>query len=425
MSKETILLVGDSLQGPTGFATDLAGVCWSLADKYDVHALGLQSFRDEKITLTMQGKSRNVIQHANQPRSQERYDFGTRSLPMLMDKLEPDILLTVNDIQMIQHVPNVMCPPTIQVRAIDLPSKTYVDGYAMEEQIKGQMQKYKEKFPRETKWIAYCPQDGDPPMQNWKGIYSIADKVVAMSKYGQGVFKNYLQMDVPYIYHGVDTELFKPQDNRGEHLKDKVIFGNFNRNQPRKQPVRCIRSFAKFAKDKDDVLLHMQMDWRDQFGWPLDYFVKLYGINNKIINPMPAGMSRENVAAIYSQWDVNLMPTAGEGFGLCTIEGFACGVPCIHTDYTTGRELLRDGYPNPRGLLAGVKDMHWEKLDVAAVQRALVDEDDMAHCMQTYYDDPDLRKRHGENARKWTEKFCSWDVIAKNWHKMIEDILSS
>jgi hypothetical protein len=27
-----------------------------------------------------------------------------------------------------------------------------------------------------------------------------------------------------------------------------------------------MRAFAKFAKDKDDVLLHMQMDWNDIFG---------------------------------------------------------------------------------------------------------------------------------------------------------------
>ena len=36
MSGEKVLLVGDSLQGPTGFANNLAGVAWSLAKDFDV-----------------------------------------------------------------------------------------------------------------------------------------------------------------------------------------------------------------------------------------------------------------------------------------------------------------------------------------------------------------------------------------------------
>jgi glycosyltransferase involved in cell wall biosynthesis len=422
MTKEKILLVGDSLLGPTGFATDLAGVCWSLAKDYEVHALGLQSFREEKIGLNIQGEIRDVIQHPNQPRTNQRFDFGTRSLPVLLDNLEPDILITVNDIQMINHVPMTICPPAINLKVIDLPSKKFMTDYELNQLLKGEIQKFREKFPRDMKWIAYCPQDGDPPMGVWRNVYDMADQCVAMANYGQWVFKQFFKMDVPVIYHGVDTNIFNNQ-KKPDNLKDKFVLGNFNRNQPRKQPVRCMEAFAKFARGKSDVLLHMQMDWRDEFGWPLDYFAQIFGIQHQMMQPLQAGMQREMVPGVYNSWDVNLMPTAGEGFGLCTTEGAACGLPTIHTDYTTGKELLIDGQPSPRGVLVQAKDLIWEKMDVAAVRRSLIDIDKMADAMEFYYKNRQACIDHGKNAEQWIKNNCTWTHISKHWLELVDNVL--
>jgi len=423
MTKEKILLVGDSLQGPTGFANDLAGICWCLADKYDVHALGLQTPQDQKVKINMEGEQRTVIQHANYPRGKGRFDFGNRSLPVLLDNLEPEILLSVNDIQMVKHVPDIMCPNGIQIPVIDLPSKKFNSDEALINKLKGELTKFKEKFPRDTKWIQYAPQDGDPPMNQWERIYKMSDKVVAMSKYGQWVFKHWFKMDVPWIYHGVDTEIFT-NNKKPKQLEDKFIVGNFNRNQPRKQPVRSMIGFAKFAKDKNDVLLHMQMDWNDEFGWPIEYFAQQYGIRHKMINPLPVGIPREKVAEVYNTWDINLNTTGGEGFGLTTIEGAICGLPNVITDYTTSRELVIEGQPGPRGSLIKCHDLHWQKMDVAAVRRSMSDNDDLAKVLNKYYYNRDLLIEHGKAAEEWTKENCSWKVIAKDWHKLVEDVLS-
>lgn len=307
MSGEKILIVSDSLEGPTGFANNAAGIAWSLAKEYDVHILGLQSIRDNYIDLNIEGETRRVTQHANIPREPNaRWDFGRRSLPVLLDRLEPDLLFTLNDIQMIQHIPQILCPDRISLKIIDLPAREFLSDDAIKMQLEAEVEKFKERYPRDTPWLAYCPHDGIPPMGDWKFIYRMADQVIAMSKFGQKVFKDYFNMDVPYIYHGVDSALFMPRE-KPEKLQDKFIVGDINRNQPRKQPVRVIQAFAKFAKDKDDVYLHLQKDWRDQFGWPLEYFVNLYGIRNKVVQPRPVGLPREEVARTYNMWDVNLM----------------------------------------------------------------------------------------------------------------------
>jgi glycosyltransferase involved in cell wall biosynthesis len=324
---------------------------------------------------------------------------------------------------MVQHVPNVMCPNQISLQVFDLPSKTYIGEEAMNSQVRGQIQRFMEKFPRETKWIQYAPQDGDPPMKQWEQIYKMSDQVVAMSEYGKQIFKKFFDMEVPRIWHGVDTAVFTNQE-KPKQFKNMFVVGNLNRNQPRKQPVRCMKAFAKFAKDKPDVLLHMQMDWNDEFGWPLQYFAQLFGIQNKMVPPQRVGMTREEVAKVYNMWDLNYNCTGGEGFGLCHIEGFACGVPSLGCDYTTSRELIMGGSPGPRGSLVKVKDLLWQKMDVAAVQRSLVDEDDLADVYNRYYYNRDLVTEHGKNAEKWVKKNCSWAVIALQWVKVVENVLS-
>jgi len=405
------------------FANDGVGIAWSLAKKFDVHYLGLQSYQDERVALNVEGEKRTVTQHANMPRGKDKWDFGTRSLPRWLDQLEPDVLLSINDIQMVQHIPNILCPNSIRLQVMDLPAKKFVSDGALEMQLMGEMQKFREKFPRQTKWIQYAPQDGDPPMGQWNNIYSMSDQVVAMSEYGKWVFKNWFNMDVPRIWHGVDTAVFTNKE-KPKQFQDKFVVGNFNRNQPRKQPVRQIIAFAQFAKDKPDVLLHMQMDWNDQFGWPIQYFGGLYGVLNKMIPPQPVGMPREQVANVYNAWDLNVTPTGGEGFGLTHIEGFACGLPSIATDYTTTKELVIDGQPGPRGTAVKCKDLHWQKMDVAAVRRSLIDIDDLTNAFNKYYYARDLMKEHGKNGETWVKKNTTWRIIGDQWIDLVGKVLS-
>jgi len=424
MSGEKILLVSDSLEGPTGFGVNGCNIAWCLADKYDVHVLGLQSVQDQQAILNFQGDKRTVIQHANLPRSNEKYDFGQKSLPRLLQELKPDILLTINDIQMVNHIPSILYPSEFRINALDMPSRVMRSREELHMELDALVDRLKEKYPPTTKWIAYCPQDGHPPIPNWRNVYYAADQVVAMSKYGQWVFKKWFLMDVPYIHHGVDTENFKPFAGY-EELSDKFVVGDVNRNQPRKQPIRLIEAFAKFAKDKNDVVLWLHKDWNDVFGWPLQYFVQLYDIQDKTINPRPVGIPREEMAKIYNSFSVNMMGTSGEGFGLPTIEAAACGVPTIATDYTTSKELIIDGKPSPRGILVPYKTLFWDKLNVAAVQRALVDTDELAKSLQYYYDNRDELRKHGKNALEWVKRNVSLDIIERKWNNIVKKVLEA
>ena len=423
MSGEKILLISDSIEGPTGFGVNGANIAWCLAKEYEVHVLGLQSLKDAEITLKAKGDERTVIEHANVPRRGE-IDFGERSLPRLLNQIKPDLLMTINDIQCVQYIPSVLYPAEIKLRILDMPSRKLRSLEELKMELEAIFDRFREKYPPKLRWVMYAPQDGQPPIPEWLMTYYACDEVVAMSKYGQEIFLKWFMLPVDYIYHAVDTDLFIPRE-KPDNLKDYFVIGDINRNQPRKQPIRLIEAFAKFAKDKDDVRLWLQKDWNDVYGWPLLYFVRtVYNIEDKVIPPRPYGISRAEVARIYSCWDLNAMPTAGEGFGLPIIEAGSCGIPTVATDYTTPKELIIDGEPSPRGKLVPYVTLYWDKPDVAAPQRALIDTDKLAEAFQYYYENRDELKRHGENAREWAKRNVDLLVIQKQWLKKVKEVLN-
>ena len=73
----------------------------------------------------------------------------------------------------------------------------------------------------------------------------------------------------------------------------------------------------------------------------------------KFVDPISYsyGISQEDLAAIYSAWDVGLFTSYGEGFGVPQVEAQACGVPIITSNFAASSELaspdsfLVDGQP--------------------------------------------------------------------------------
>jgi len=116
-------------------------------------------------------------------------------------------------------------------------------------------------------WLHYLPIDGDPLPSVWHYALGEIDKIVTMSKYGHDVLEDF-GYDSTMIYHGVDTELFKPMKvERPENWQDKFVIGVTNRNQHRKRIPETIRAYKLFQKGKKDVFLYLHMSGTDKMGW--------------------------------------------------------------------------------------------------------------------------------------------------------------
>lgn len=140
---------------------------------------------------------------------------------------------------------------------------------------------------------------------------------------------------------GVDLDVYRPVtsvDARKrflpEALQNAFIVGNINRNQPRKRLDLTIEYFATWVKANavKDAYLFLHVAPTGDQGYDVSQLMEYYGLSNRLILAEPDigdGISEAALALTYSCFDVQVSTTQGEGWGLCTMEGMACGVPQI------------------------------------------------------------------------------------------------
>lgn len=151
---------------------------------------------------------------------------------------------------------------------------------------------------------------------------------------------------------GVDTEAYHPMDQRFarkarklDEILDTFIVGNVNRNQTRKRWDLTIRYFAKWIKQIavgwpdedirhapkviDDAWLYLHTAPTGDEGIDVVGHAEYYGIRDRVALMTPDtfyGITEEQMRDTYNSFDVQVSTTLGEGFGLTTFEGMACGI---------------------------------------------------------------------------------------------------
>jgi D-inositol-3-phosphate glycosyltransferase len=141
---------------------------------------------------------------------------------------------------------------------------------------------------------------------------------------------------------GVDLQTYYPSDKLEArkalklpaHVQRGVIVGNVNRNQVRKRLDITIDVFAKWVKrDKlQDVFLFLYVAPTGDTGYDCRQLAQYYGISDQVITMEPEtwrDIGEDNLRLIYNSFDLQVNTGQGEGWGLTTMEGMACGVPQI------------------------------------------------------------------------------------------------
>ncbi len=159
-----------------------------------------------------------------------------------------------------------------------------------------------------------------------------------------------------YIPWTVDTEVFKPMENKKEIRKkmgipeDFFVFGMVSANKdypPRKSFQEVMDAFEIFHKKhpKSCIYFHTLVDQTG--GFPIREYAKFLGINQFVYHPPPYAIlfnvKRKDLAIAYNAFDCLLCPSLNEGFGVPIIEAQASGVPTIVNDFTAMRDLVEDG----------------------------------------------------------------------------------
>jgi D-inositol-3-phosphate glycosyltransferase len=144
---------------------------------------------------------------------------------------------------------------------------------------------------------------------------------------------------------GVDLDVYKPGDKiearkaigLPEDCFDAFILGNINRNQNRKRLDLSIQYFAEWyhAHGRPNAYLYLHALPGSSTQVDLDQLADYYGVQARMILPVFkdffAGVIEKWVVTTYQTFDVGINTGLGEGWGLTTMEGMACGTPQIAT----------------------------------------------------------------------------------------------
>lgn len=203
-------------------------------------------------------------------------------------------------------------------------------------------------------WIPVVPIDHEPVPPSIMERLRLAYRIVTYAQYGRDELRR-RGLYSTYIQHTVDTDIFKPLEDKAAIKaklgvpSDHFLFGMVGANKdnpPRKSFQEVMDAFKLFndAHPKSAIYFHTIMN--QQGGFPIKEYAQHLGIDHRVYClPFYDQMFKVNRAGmnlIYNAFDVLVMPSTNEGFGVPAIEAQSAGVPVITHDFTAMSELVTE-----------------------------------------------------------------------------------
>lgn len=375
MQKLRLLWVSDSPVLNTGFAKVTRELLarFSADERYEVASFGWFENAD-------------ASQQFPYPVFAADAEYGQNNFQHVVASFQPDVVVTLGDVWMVDWIAETECR-------------------------------------KDFAWVGYVPIDGAPMPRSWVDLLAEMDEVVAMSKFGQTTIQTAAQhLGAPtHIPLGVDTAVFRPLSNRDQlravkGITDRFVIGCVARNQPRKQYPLLLQAFAEFINTCPDSLLYLHTDPNDVMGWDLEELVSRYHITDYVSIAENAtltdGVDEIEMNQIYNCFDLLVLPTLAEGFGLPLIESLAAGVPVVGTDCSSCPELV-EGH----GELIQVKT----RLTTApyGIEYAFADVAHLVEILKTLNEDLSLRVKYRDDGHAFAQQF-EWNDLMEKWHALLE-----
>ena len=231
------------------------------------------------------------------------------------------------------------------------------------------------------------------------------ERVFCTTKGWKGVLKaNGITRPVDVMGHALSS-MFRPipKDLARQQLglpKDVFLFLSLNKNIPRKRLDLLVISFVKLMVrfPTRNIFMLVVADKGDHGGFSLfDVFareIKLHGGtvemfgNRLMVTSKDTCYKDEDVNMLYNCADACVSCAEGEGFGLCSFEPMALGVPQVVPDIQGYSEYCAEEHSMM------VKPKMRLYLPNGLGQTHLVDPEDVSKAMERYVFDEDTRKLH-------------------------------
>jgi hypothetical protein len=209
-------------------------------------------------------------------------------------------------------------------------------------------------------WVPVDHLPLPPKVAAWSNRPTVMS--IAMSQFGLAQLER-AGIAAEYAPHSVDTDTFRPDATvdgaSGRDIlnipDDAFVVGMVAANKG-SAPIRKafgenLLAMGEFMARHTDVVLYMHTESRGaSMGIDLKALAAACGIPADRIVWVDqwayyAGLGPDILATIMASFDVHLLCSRGEGFGVPVLEAAACGVPSIVSDFSAQPELVTDfGY---------------------------------------------------------------------------------
>lgn len=382
----------------TGFGTVTHNIGERLVEKYghDIHVLAINYKGDHVDTnLKLYNPTKLIEMDA----------YGQSRIVEMIANIEPDVIVMLNDPHVIRKI-------------------LHRNNWDTEKVLL-----------RYRPILAYMPVDGINVPTLWNDLNETTQPVL-MSFWGKTWLK-----DAPVVYHGVDTEQFRPPEvkpfmssggmevtNKREAKEalgydpDKFLVVRVDRNSARKNFGDTWKALLPVMRKHDDIIAHFHCKATGDLGVELpQLFSREPDVADRFFVPgqhnTHQGWSVNDLAILYAAGDLFVSTSWAEGFGLTLAESIASEVPVIATDCSSITEVVGPGgvLIPPKGYVVATPGQDQWLPDIPAFSEAIE---------ELYLDEP-KRKALGKAGRAHVKEKFSWDVAAQQFDQLIRDLAAT
>jgi len=306
-----VLFVGDGGVS-SGFARCTHAVCNELHRAgHSPHVLAINWYGDSH-------PYPYPLYHCMQPFDGGTDGLGTTRLPVLIDRLAPDVVVLLTDPW---QVPGYLaCVRAYFVDCLD-------------------------RVPPIVAWLAVDAENVKAgPLND-----PLLTHVAVWTRFAADTLRagGYRGADLSVIPLGVDPTVFRPLDRAEARAAtcpgldlppDAFLVGYVGRNQYRKRVDLMIAGFAEWLRNggpSSARLLLYVAPTGDGNGCDIRSLAAYYGVTHEVLLAEPAighGNPESYLAQVYNSLDAFLV-VGPEGWCLPVLEAMACGVPCVVPDF--------------------------------------------------------------------------------------------
>lgn len=256
---------------------------------------------------------------------------------------------------------------------------------------------------------------------------------VVMARHG-----NLAYPEAPLVYHGVDTEAFRPVATRPLTMSDGTVVRSkgdakrkleippdatlivrVDRNSLRKNYADTVAALVPVMRRDPKVHAWFHCDSEDAAGIDLNLYVSRYpDVMGRFHWPgrysNNIGWKTEDLVAVYNAGDVFVSTSSGEGFGLTLAEAAACGLPIVAQNVSAIPEVV-----GPGGILL---EPERTTVPLSGQDNWLPNVEAFTVAIDQLIQSRGARRELGEAGRKHVTETFSWDQAARRFDALINAV---